>query len=131
MAELTASCASDGVKFAALITDDNGKPTISFPSLDGDSGAMTVRKNDEKPALFIIQVMDNIRDGFRNRFLIGFIPLRASNDEIRQLSAASPLVIEDNTTWRQMVQIETSAGTIILKIPPFADAIQRVISECK
>ena len=130
-AEITATCSDRSwLEFEALITDDNGKPTLEFPGLNGEIGVLELRKNEEEPTFPLLNLR-NIRVTFSNKFRLGVIPLGQVDADTQAVMKDNPLFIDLNTTWRYMVKIETSAGPAVLTIPLFADAIQTVIAKCR
>jgi hypothetical protein len=130
-AEITATCSDPSwLEFEALIVDESGHPTVEFPGFTGEIGVMELRKNEEQSTLPMLNLR-NIRVTFSNKFRIGVVPLGQINEDIRASMKDNPLIIDLNTTWKYVVKIETSAGPAVLKIPLFADEIQKAISECK
>ena len=47
-----------------------------------------------------------------------------------QLAVGGSTALDPNTAWRSTIQIDSSTGPLLLKIPLYADAIQNVISAC-
>ena len=117
VAEVTGYCDGAYVAFSTLIVDTSGNPTVDLPqnlSLDGILGApASTRLNDYAPEFKILLRKGN----FRNELVIA----RLAKSPPGQLSK----------TWRIYMQIETSRGPVLIKIPMYDKAVQEMISSCR
>ena len=144
VAEIEARCAERGIiSFTALVVDQDGKPTISFPNYNPSEHVLIGKRrfNGDDP-----QAAALVSDQFNNRFSILFLlgqPAQAQPDKGRQgnpveqiqlLSKALQVGIvgaqKADETWRVLVQIETSRGSLILKIPTFERSIRKLVETC-
>ena len=108
------------VAFTALIVDANGKPTISFPQYDPAAGILigNRRINSEDPKTAVFQ-----SDQYNNRFII----LLVLGQDAQTAQAEAPRA---DDIWRALVQIETSQGAVILKLPMFDPTVKKLIDTC-
>jgi hypothetical protein len=146
VAKIEAKCAQRGViSFNALVVDQDGKPTISFPNYNAAEqiliGKRRFNGDDPQAAIFM-------SDQFNNRFTILFLLGQPSQpaqqpDKARQANAADEMQLlskalqvglvgaqKADETWRVLVQIDSSRGPLILKIPTFDRSIRRLIEAC-
>ncbi len=117
VAEVTGYCDGAYVAFSALIVDSQGNPTLDLPqnlSLDEILGARaSIRLNDHAPESKILLPKGN----FRNELVIARLAK----------SPRGPL----SDTWRIYMQIDTSRGSVLVKIPIFNKAVQEMINSCR
>jgi len=110
VAEIEARCHEPGIfTFTALLVDENGKPTLTFPGRLSDEGLMVSKRiNSEKPTQGFLAT-----DEFNNRFVLFSMPR------------------EDRASvWRVLVQMSTSKGEIVLKVPLFEDKVRQALDAC-
>ena len=110
------------VTFSALIVDDQGQPSIELPQtpmLFGGSGTpASIRLNDNQPQTVVLLPRSN----FRNELLV------ASLARSPQLYTSQKIPLSD--IWRIFVQFDTSRQPMLIRIPMYDDAIQKMINSC-
>ena len=151
VAEIEGKCLKPGiVTFSALIVDQDGKPTVDLPTYSQANkmlfGTRRINANTSKQATFV-------GDQFRNRFLALVLIEKASSIpqlDVRDANSTDPgkiiealpeillgmrLGLADpqsvETTWRALVEVQTSANPILIKIPLFDRNIRSLIDSCK
>jgi hypothetical protein len=130
--EVKGFCESGQVRFTALIVDEEGKPTIDLPLSINATGAVgtkgLLRLNDGQPIS-----LDFVPKGnFRNELLL--VSLSKSEGASNPLpgllfQSLQPIVFSD--IWRIYVQLETSRGAILIKIPVYDGAVLKMINSCE
>ena len=140
--EIEGRCAERGViSFTALVVDQDGKPTISFPNYRASEqvlvGKRRFNSDDPQSAVFV-------SDQFNNRFLILFLvgqaaqpdksrqgnPVEALQSFSKAMEAAIVGGKKAEDTWRVLVQIDTDRGSLVLKIPTYERNIRKLIDAC-
>lgn len=129
-----------------LVVDEDGKPTISFPNYNSTEqvllGNRRINADDPQSAVFM-------NDQFNNRFIVLFLRRQSSRspgpqaNNSRQANAAEDMQLlsrvvqmglvgaqKADETWRALVQIETSRGSLILKIPTFERSVRKLVEAC-
>jgi hypothetical protein len=127
-AEVKGYCGTNEVRggeviFTALIVDDQGNPTVEIPQTQNGPGLIgtsaSIRINENQPLTEILQPLAN----FRNELLI------ASLAKVPQLTKdIQQIPLSD--IWRIYVQFDTSRQRILIRIPIYDSAIQKMVSSC-
>jgi hypothetical protein len=115
MAAVEATCSKNEVVFKTTLHNVNDpKVPLGFPI--SDSGGIVGRKRINDDPAFATNFS---RDKWQNQIVLSRISFR--NDDAESA----------DTTWRVLAEIETSRGTLLIKIPMFDPNIQKLIGNCK
>ena len=115
LAEIEGACASNEVVFLATLHNaDDPKVPLGFAtsSLGGIIGKKRI--NDD-----VAFALNFPRGKWANQIILSRLSNR--NDEAESA----------DTTWRVLAEIETSKGSLVLKVPMFDPNIQKLIARCK
>jgi hypothetical protein len=149
-AGITGNCLRPGlVVFTALVVDLDGKPTIDLPTYNQADNIVsgTRRINSEAPSAAIFANVS-----FRNQFYVGALvdgdTLKRMGQSIKEnkkpeqlvdamqdFGLALTLVWSDprnmDSAWRILGEIQTSQGSILIKVPTFEKNIRRLVESCR
>jgi hypothetical protein len=106
-ARVVGKCLNQGhVQFTAQVADRTGRPTISFPDYKG-------------------RVRINMKDAMPRKFEVG-----AYSNEliIAEGSTTDPFPLA--AIWRSLIEIETSVGPLLIKIPMYDQHVQEFVAAC-
>ena len=130
VAEVTGSCRGGNVMFSAEIVDRKGKPAIKLPLQVDKAGAVGLhaitRINEEAPAFGPL-----FREGtFNNK--LNLVTLFRKNPTVAETLVSGSLYAATllSQTWRVYVQLETSMGSMLIKIPIYDANVQKMIKSC-
>ncbi len=130
-AEVEGACKNGYVVFAAGIFDSQSRGTVTFPWSSDSSGTLfvvtTARINDNQPTTSIAMASPT---SHRNRITLAIL-FWMKFDPIELLRSNPTMNIEPlATTWRALIQFETSMGKMLVKIPVYDENIQSWIKSC-
>ena len=114
LAAVEGVCLKDQVVFEATLHNaDDQKMPLGFAS---GGGGIVGRKRINDNAVFA-----NVfpQDRWQNRIVLSRMSFRNEDAE------------SADTTWRVLAEIETSQGTLYIKVPMFDSKIQKLITACK
>jgi tetratricopeptide (TPR) repeat protein len=155
VAEVEGSCEKSDIVFSALVVDDNGKPTIQFPdreplamgNLKGFGVQTRYRINDDIPYdarvpeldysnKFALAILSKPTNGveqtqYGDARLNLFMNLMSAMPKTLMVAGGSNIYPTFGSTWRIMVELKTSMGPIVVKIPMFDDNVQEMVQACK
>jgi peptidoglycan hydrolase-like protein with peptidoglycan-binding domain len=115
VAAIEGACLKDRVVFQATLLDaaDSTRP-LAFPTSVGGAVVGNKRINDG-PIL-----ATNFPTGrWRNRVVVSTLSFGQDSDE------------SADTTWRTLAEVETSQGTVYIKVPMYNAKIQTLIASCQ
>ena len=115
MAAVEATCSKNEVVFETTLHNVND-PKVPLGFASSNSGGIPGRKRINDDSAFATNFP---RDKFQNQIVLSRLSFR--NDDVESA----------DTTWRVLAEIETSRGTLYIKIPMFDPNIQRLIGNCK
>src|SRR5262249_4196464 len=115
LASIEGACLKDGVVFQATLLDAND-PKRPLGFLTSAGGAVVGNKLINDPPVSAT-TFPTIR--WRNRI------------EVSTLSFGHDSAESADTTWRTLAEVETSQGTLYIKIPMFNTKIQTLIKSCQ
>lgn len=154
-AEVEGFCEKNEVIFSALIVDPKGEPTLMFPGrtllangeLDGEGVPTRYRVNDDNPYDALVPAL-----GYKNKFQLAIFTKPANTakqsltgdpkvDQFLGMLSVMPRAVMRiggsnifpnlDSTWRVMVEIKTSLGPIVVKIPMRDSSIQEMVEACR
>jgi hypothetical protein len=130
-AEVEGACKNGYVVFSASLFDSQSRATVTFPWSSDSSGtlfvATTARINDNPPSTSIAMATPT---SHRNQITLAIL-FWTKLDPMELLRSNPTMNIEPlATTWRALVQFDTSMGTMLTKIPVYDESIQRLIKSC-
>ena len=115
LAAIDGLCLNDEVQFRATLQDaKDQKVPLGFPPSSVGSIIGKKRINDDSAFATNFPL-----DKWRNRIVVSRLSFRDDDTE------------SADTTWRVMAEIETSQGTLYIRIPTFDSNIQKLITTCK
>ena len=115
LAAVEGLCSEDQVLFLATLHDANDlKVPLGFATSSAGGIIGKKRINDD----FVFATNFPL-DKWRNRIVLSRLSFRTDDAE------------SADTTWRVLAEIETSQGTLYIKIPTFDPKIQKLIGACK
>jgi peptidoglycan hydrolase-like protein with peptidoglycan-binding domain len=115
LAAIDGQCSKDQVVFEATLQDANDpKVPIGFASSSAGGIIGQKRINDD-----LVFATNFPLVKWRNQIEVSRLSFRDDDPE------------SADTTWRVLAQIETSRGTLYIRIPMFAPKIQKLINACK
>jgi hypothetical protein len=137
--EVQGYCKNKEVSFSALVIDADGKPTVSVPgrtSFGNDVGygvPVLYRVNDNEPRNTLVPELE-----FWNKLQLAILAEPAGKTETYENTRRLVLSVmgvniflKAADAWRVMVELQTGAGPIILKIPLFDENIQELLQTCR
>lgn len=114
IAEVSGFCLKDRVVFDAALHSSEDKVPLGFANSSAGGIVGNKRVNDAKVFAFNFPL-----DKWRNQ-------LTVSRQSFGQEDPESA-----DTTWRVLAEIETSRGTLYIKIPMLDEKIQKLVAACK
>lgn len=140
VAEVRGSCRNGEVSFSGLVVDTKGKPSISIPGrtpFGNDTGSgvsVLYRVNDAEPYNTFVPELE-----FSNKFQLAVFASPAGKSEtventnrlLLSMLGVVRIFLKAADTWRVMVELKTTAGPIIVKIPIFDGNIQELFQACR
>ena len=114
LANVTGFCSKDRVMFEATLHSSEDKVPLSLANSSAGGVVGNKRLNDGKVFATNFPI-----DKWRNRIILS----RQSFEQDDPESA--------DTTWRVLAEIETSGGTLYIKIPMMDEKIQKLVAACK
>jgi hypothetical protein len=131
--EIIGKCIQPGlVTFSALVVDEDGKPTIDFPNYSDNTGLLSGRRriNNEPP-----DVGAFMSDQFHNLFFVLTLvdteilsKKQPQGSNIWVSSLMNPQKV--GTTWRALVEFESTKGAILIEIPLYDTNVRKVVDRC-
>ncbi|MGY3240040.1 peptidoglycan hydrolase-like protein with peptidoglycan-binding domain [Bradyrhizobium sp. USDA 4448] len=108
-------CFDNGVRFEAVLHDEED-PKLPLGLPGSSQGGLIGKKRINGEGVFATSFP---LDKFRNRIVFSQLSFRQDDSE------------SADTTWRVLAELETSQGTLYLKLPLFDPKIQKLLSSCK
>jgi hypothetical protein len=115
MAAIEATCSKNEVVFETTLLNVND-PKVPLGFASSNSSVIVGRKRINDDSAFATSFP---REKFQNQIVLSRLSFR--NDDVESA----------DTTWRVLAEIETSRGTLYIKIPMFDPSIQKLIGNCK
>jgi peptidoglycan hydrolase-like protein with peptidoglycan-binding domain len=115
LAQVEGICSKNEVVFETTLHNSND-PKVPLGFGSSSSGGIVGHKRINDDSMFAISFP---RDKWQNRIVLS------------RLSFSSDDAESADTTWRVLTEIETSRGTLYIKIPMLDPKIQKLIANCK
>jgi hypothetical protein len=138
--EVQGTCKNQEVAFSALIVDSDGKPSLTFPgrtsfgNAELGSGIPVLYRINDSPAYNTM--LPSLE--FTNKFQVRVFGAPGGKSETPDNTArllvsmlGANIYLKPANVWRVMVELKTSNGAIIVKIPVFDASIQELMHNCK
>jgi hypothetical protein len=135
-AKVTGMCVDGLMTFTALVTDEDGDPTIPLAGGSRNIVPGLRRVNDDRSEDHNFPMKD-----FQNQFILGILAssakFKAKSEAFSKAGFIQKYItintqwINADTSWRVLAQIETSSQSLLLKIPLFDSNVEKLAASCK
>jgi hypothetical protein len=116
LAAVEGTCSKNEVVFETTLHNTKDDPEVPLGYANSSSNGIPGRKRINRDPVFATSFP---KDTWQNQIVLSRLSFRNDDPE------------SADTTWRVLAQIETSRGTLNIRIPTFDLKIQKLIANCK